>query len=92
MGDVLPREMGRGAGMTCWRRLRAWQKAGVWGGCTRYGPPSMRHAEQIDFSRVVADLASIRAVHGEKTGPNTQPIAVRRAVNTTSLPTRGAFR
>jgi transposase len=27
---MLPREMGCGSGMTCWRRLRDWQRAGVW--------------------------------------------------------------
>lgn len=25
-----PQEMGCGSGMTCWRRLREWQAAGVW--------------------------------------------------------------
>src|SRR5580700_7162922 len=28
--EYLPQEMGCGCGMTCWRRLRDWQKAGVW--------------------------------------------------------------
>ena len=28
--EMLPQEMGCGSGMTCWRRLRDWQKAGVW--------------------------------------------------------------
>src|SRR3954470_4656733 len=27
--EMLPREMGCGSGMTCWRRLRAWQAAWV---------------------------------------------------------------
>jgi transposase len=26
----LPVELGFGSGITCWRRLRAWQEAGVW--------------------------------------------------------------
>ena len=26
----LPQELGFGSGITCWRRLRDWQKAGVW--------------------------------------------------------------
>ena len=26
----LPQELGFGAGVTCWRRLDAWQRAGVW--------------------------------------------------------------
>src|SRR4051812_1557886 len=28
--EMLPPEMGCGSGMTCWRRLREWQAAGVW--------------------------------------------------------------
>jgi transposase len=28
--EMLPQEMGCGCGMTCWRRLRDWQAAGVW--------------------------------------------------------------
>ena len=27
--EDLPKEMGCGSGMTCWRRLRDWQEAGV---------------------------------------------------------------
>jgi transposase len=27
---MLPREMGCGSGVTCWRRLREWQRRGVW--------------------------------------------------------------
>jgi transposase len=27
---MLPQEMGCGSGVTCWRRLREWQEAGVW--------------------------------------------------------------
>jgi transposase len=28
--QMLPQELGCGSGMTCWRRLRDWQHAGVW--------------------------------------------------------------
>ena len=28
--NMLPREMGCGSGTVCWRRLVAWQHAGVW--------------------------------------------------------------
>jgi transposase len=28
--EELPQGLGYGSGMTCWRRLRAWQIAGVW--------------------------------------------------------------
>jgi transposase len=29
--EMLPQEMGYGSGMSCWRRLRDWQQASVWG-------------------------------------------------------------
>src|SRR4051794_41687369 len=28
--EMLPQEMGCGCGMSCWRRLRDWQQAGIW--------------------------------------------------------------
>jgi transposase len=28
--EFLPQELGFGSGMTCWRRLRDWNEAGVW--------------------------------------------------------------
>ncbi|MEU9513420.1 transposase, partial [Micromonospora sp. NPDC048169] len=28
--EYLPQELGFGSGMTCWRRLRDWNQAGVW--------------------------------------------------------------
>jgi transposase len=33
--DLLPREMGCGSGMSCCRRLRDWQAAGVWTDCMK---------------------------------------------------------
>ncbi|PAU47286.1 hypothetical protein CK936_19535 [Streptomyces albireticuli] len=29
--EWLPQELGFGSGMTCWRWLREWDEAGVWG-------------------------------------------------------------
>ena len=69
--EMLPQEMGCGSGMTCWRRLRDWQQAGVWdlihfvflNWLSRYG--------QIDWSVAVVDSCSVRAVFGgAQTGPN----------------------
>src|SRR5436190_9858660 len=28
--EMLPQEMGCGSGVTCWRRLRHWQRRGIW--------------------------------------------------------------
>ena len=90
--EMLPQEMGCGSGMTCWRRLRAWQKAGVWGKLHRVLLDKLRGADKLDFSRVVADSASVRAVHGGKKVDRTQPIAARRAASTTSSSMRRASR
>src|ERR1700729_1921690 len=30
--DALPQELGYGSGVTCWRRLRDWERAGAWAG------------------------------------------------------------
>ena len=90
--EMLPQEMGCGSGMTCWRRLRDWQEAGVWERLHRILLAKLRGADRIDFSRVIADSSSIRAVHGGKKLDRTQPIAVRRAANTTSSSTRKGHR
>jgi transposase len=69
--EMLPQEMGCGCGMTCWRRLRDWQAAGVWERLHRELLNRLREADQIDWSRSTVDSASVRAVGGgEKTGPN----------------------
>ncbi|WP_183708532.1 IS5 family transposase [Paraburkholderia tropica] len=67
----LPAEMGCGSGVTCWRRLRDWQAAGVWDRLHELLLAKLRAADQIDFSRAAVDSSSIRAVGaGGKTGPN----------------------
>ncbi len=64
--EMLPQEMGCGSGMTCWRRLRDWQKAGVWETIHRIVLNKLRQAEQIDFGRCAVDSATLRAVGGAK--------------------------
>lgn len=69
--EMLPQEMGCGSGMTCWRRLEAWQKAGVWDRLHCELLKRLQAADLIDWSRAAVDSASVRAVGGgEKTGPN----------------------
>ena len=58
----LPMEMGCGSGVSCWRRLRDWQEAGVWSRLHAVLLAKLRAADRIDFSRVVIDSSSIRAV------------------------------
>lgn len=81
--EMLPKEMGCGSGMTCWRRLKYWQRRGVWRRLHQVLLSELRGAEKLDFSRAVADSSSIRAVGAGKKVDRTQPIAVVQAANTT---------
>ncbi len=82
--EYLPQEMGWGSGMTCWRRLRDWQKAGVWGRIHQVLLSELRRADQIDFSRAPVDSSSVRAVFGGPRQVPTPRIAARPAPNTMS--------
>jgi transposase len=63
--EMLPKELGCGSGMTCWRRLRDWQEAGIWH-LVRFVIHWLARSENVDWSRAVVDGSSIRAVFGGK--------------------------
>lgn len=77
--EYLPQEMGCGSGMTCWRRLRDWQAAGVWQTIHRVFLAKLRAADQIDWSRSVVDSGSVRAVGGAKKPARTLQTGVKWA-------------
>ena len=81
--EDLPQEMGCGCGMTCWRRLREWQRAGVWDQIHRILLSHLRGADQIDFSRALIDSSSVRAVLGGRKPARIPRIAGNRVPNTT---------
>jgi len=81
--EMLPKEMGCGSPMTCWRRLREWQAAGVWEKVHRVLLDRLRAADQIDWSRAVVDSASVRAVLGGRKRAPIPRIAPRKGANTT---------
>ena len=62
--EMLPQELGCGSGMTCWRRLRDWQEAGIWQLIHFVLLDWLARKGQIDWSRAVVDGSSIRAVFG----------------------------
>lgn len=62
--EMLPQEMGCGSGMTCWRYLNRWQEEGVWQNIHQILLAKLRKADAIDWSRAVADSASVRALLG----------------------------
>lgn len=82
--EDLPQEMGCGCGMTCWRRLRDWQEAGVWDQLHRLLLAKLRAADRLDWSRAVIDSASVRAVGGAKKRVRIPPTGASRARNITS--------
>jgi transposase len=78
--EDLPQEMGCGSGMTCWRRLRDWQQAGVWDRLVGLLLDELRAANQIDFSRAAVDSGTIRAVGGaDRSKPHRPPKARQQA-------------
>jgi transposase len=80
--EHLPKEMGCGSGMTCWRRLRDWQKAGVWDKIHHILLNKLRKADKIDFSRAVVDSASVRAILGGKKQAQIPQIDAKMAAST----------
>jgi transposase len=64
--EYLPQEMGLGSGMTCWRRLREWQQAGVWQRLHELLLAKLNEADRIDWSRAAIDSSHVRAFGGQQ--------------------------
>jgi transposase len=73
--EFLPQELGFGSGMTCWRRLRDWNEAGVWQKLHELLLAELRAADVLDLSRAAVDSSHIRTMKG---GPATGPSPVDR--------------
>src|SRR6202045_2543796 len=58
--EDLPAEMGCGCGMSCWRRLRDWQGAGVWYALHQLLLTKLDNAGKIDGSRAAVDATLAR--------------------------------
>lgn len=78
---MLPKELGCGSGVTCWRRLRDWTKAGVWAEVHRRLLNLLGRAGQIDLRRAVVDSQSVRAVFGGTTRVPTRRTERKTAAN-----------
>jgi transposase len=58
--------------MTCWRRLRDWQRSGIWDFIDFAMLDWLARFGKIDWSRSVVDGSSVRAVFGgAETGPQS---------------------
>ena len=79
--EWLPQEMGCGSGMTCWRRLRDWQQAGVWHRLHHLLLDRLGERDVIDWSRASVDSTSVRAKGGAKKPGRTRLIGANQAAN-----------
>jgi transposase len=69
--ERLPNELAGCSGMTCWRRLRARQDAGLWDEIYRHMLERLALAGEIDWSRASIDSSSVAAKkRGDAIGPN----------------------
>jgi transposase len=80
----LPPQLGFGSGITCWRRLEEWQRAGVWEELHALLLARLRAAGEIDFSRAVADSSQVQAKKGAPRRARARSTAAGRAPSTTS--------
>jgi transposase len=56
--EMQPQEMGCGCGMTCWRKVRDLQEAGVWDRLQRAVLDRLGRRNALDFRRAALDSAS----------------------------------
>lgn len=90
--EWLPQELGCGSGMTCWRRLRDWQAAGVWRRLHHVLLDRLGGADQIDWSRACVDSALVPAKKGDRAPARIRRIAANRARSAMCWPTARASR
>ena len=64
--EYLPAALGCGSGMTCWRRLRDRQQAGVWHRLHTTLLDRLGEADRLDWSRPSVDSASVPAKGGRR--------------------------
>jgi transposase len=72
---MLPKELGCGSGMTCWRHLRDWQHEGSWD-LMHFALLSWRATATLIGRVPIVDSCSVRAVCG---GTQTRPNPTDRA-------------
>lgn len=81
--EYLPKELGFGSGMTCWRRLRDWNEAGVWQQLHEVLLAELNAAARLDWSRAVVDSSHVRAVKGGVRRDRVRSIVAEPDRNTT---------
>jgi transposase len=90
--EMLPQEMGCGSGVTCWRRLRECQQAGLWERLHQVLLDRLGEADQIEWERACLDSASIPAKRGAQKPERIRRIKEKRARSATLFRTEEASR
>lgn len=80
----LPAEVFGVSGVTCWRRLEEWTRAGVFRRLNEQLLDELGARGSIDWSRAAFDSGSVRAKSGGPKRARTPPIEGRRAPSTMS--------
>jgi len=81
--EDLPAEMGCGSGMSCWRRLAAWQADGTWAKIHAALLERLHDAGKLDWSKCAIDSSSVRAVFGGAIPARTPRTVGKVAASTT---------
>jgi transposase len=69
--------------MTCWRRLRDWNEAGVWQRLHEVLLAELNAAARLDWSRCVVDSSHVRALKGGSTRALRRSTGAGQAPNAT---------
>jgi transposase len=81
--EHLPQELGFGCGMTAWRRLRAWQQAGVWERLHELLLAELHAADRLEWERAIADSSHLQAKKGAQKRVPARLTAAGQGASTT---------
>lgn len=82
--EFLPQQLGFGSGMTCWRRLEQWNRAGVWQRLHELLLAELHSLGKLDWYRAVVDSSHVRAARRGPKAVRARSTAPARAPSTTS--------
>ena len=69
--DAIPATTNWPSGVTCWRRLIEWHRAGVWSKLFQNMLAELRSRGKLNLEKTMVDCSYVRALEGgSKTGPN----------------------
>jgi transposase len=57
----LPHELGYGSGITCWERLRQWERAGIWADMRQALEAKLDDADRIAWSKIAPAASATRS-------------------------------